>query len=134
MINFKKILLVEDDNISVLIVTRIMEINQFAEKILIAENGLIACNILQKSIDEKEPLPEIILLDLRMGVMDGWEFLNWYQEFTKQMETPPPVYILSSTIDETDSRQAAAYKHVKGFISKPITTEHLLKILKDHRI
>lgn len=134
MAGFKKILLVEDDPISLMIVTRLMEISNFSIQVETAENGLIACNMLQKCKDENLLLPEIILLDLRMGIMDGWEFLDWYNEFSKDMAAIPPVYILSSTIDDSDTNLASTYKQVKGFISKPITTEHLKEIMEENQV
>ncbi len=129
---FKKVLLVEDDNISALIVTRLMAMNNFCEHITVAENGMEAMQALQRVIDSGDVLPGLILLDLRMGIMDGWGFLDWYRIFTEQLDQSPPVYILSSTIDDKDSSRALQYSQVKGFISKPITTEQLAKIAAEN--
>ena len=78
--------------------------------------------------NEPETLPEVILLDLSMPVMDGWQFLD---EFTKvKIEKKITIYIVSSSIDPMDYERAKSYNDIQNYIIKPVQTEDLKSILK----
>jgi CheY-like chemotaxis protein len=123
MPGFKKILIVDDDIITVTICERMMKISNFAEEVVKCADGQQAREYLLKNI----PQPDVILLDLHMGIMNGWEFLEWYQRWTPAFNYPP-VYVLSSSLSQEDSKRSQAYEQVKGYIVKPITIDHLNEI------
>jgi CheY-like chemotaxis protein len=65
--------------------------------------------------------PHLIILDINMPEIDGWEFLNRYQKF----ENPASVVMLSSSKDESDIKKSRTYNIVKGYIEKPLNIEKL---------
>ena len=69
--------------------------------------------------------PHVILLDINMPVMDGWEFL---EEFEKRNMTIP-VYIVSSSSNSIDLQKSKQYKSVRGFYCKPISTDDIQSIV-----
>jgi CheY-like chemotaxis protein len=73
-------------------------------------------------------LPEVILLDLHMGVMNGWEFLDWYEKWAAGPLQHPPVFVLSSSLSDEDLERSETYTSVKGYIVKPMTVQHLKDI------
>ncbi len=73
-------------------------------------------------------LPELILLDINMPVLNGWEFLDEFIALLPKLPVEIPVYMLSSTIDQADFDKAETYSVVKGFYSKPLTRENLVEI------
>lgn len=126
---FKKILLVEDDAIMIVISNKLMSICNFAEVVKTVHNGHQAREYLKSEVAKGiENLPDLIFLDLHMSVMTGWEFLHWYKDWVLNFEKFSPVYILSSTITEEDLRKSKQYKEVKEFLQKPITLEDLNRI------
>ena len=68
---------------------------------------------------------DLILLDLNMPHINGWEFLQMMTE--KGIEIP--TIIISSSIDTNDVNRSFEYKQVKGFFNKPITKADLKNIL-----
>jgi len=126
---FKKVLLVEDDAITITICERLMKISDFANEVISCPDGRQAREYLIGNISS---LPEIILLDLHMGTMNGWEFLEWYQEWADAIQQCPPVYVLSSSLSNEDIQRSEKYGNVKGFIIKPITVRHLNDITATH--
>jgi CheY-like chemotaxis protein len=124
MPGFKKILIVDDDIITVTICERMMKISNFAEEVVRCSDGQQAREYLLKNISQ----PDVILLDLHMGIMNGWEFLEWYQKWTPAFNNYAPVYVLSSSLSQEDSKRSQAYEQVKGYIVKPITIDHLNEI------
>jgi CheY-like chemotaxis protein len=123
---FEKVLLVEDDPITILVCKRTIEIAGFANEVKSVVNGQEAIDYLK----EAESQPDLILLDLNMPILNGWEFLDWFGTWVSGLPAVPAVYILSSTVDPEDQRKAMEYPNVKGFISKPLTREHLGNLTK----
>ncbi len=67
----------------------------------------------------------LVLLDLNMPEMNGWQFLDEFQ----QKNPAASLYILTSSINPLDEEKAAGYSCVRGYLSKPITTENIQEIL-----
>jgi CheY-like chemotaxis protein len=71
----------------------------------------------------------IILLDLNMPEMDGWEFLEKFE----LLKMKCIVFILTSSINPADREEAAKHSMVKGFLPKPLSEEDINFILGIHR-
>lgn len=63
----------------------------------------------------------LVLLDLNMPVMNGWEFLDACINFGIKVE----VYILSSSVNPSDISKSKSYPQVTKFLSKPLNTNDL---------
>lgn len=124
MLAYSTIILVDDDPINNLINKRLISKLHIAEKVeefLEAEKALEKLN----TLDQKEKA--LILLDINMPVMNGWDFLNHYIE--NLSNRPDKIVMLSSSIDFQDRIKAKSYSCVKGFIEKPLTPEKLQEVL-----
>lgn len=75
MKKFETLYIVDDDDVYQFIAKKTIEQTGLVELIKTFSNGREAIQFLESFIDSPEFLPEIILLDLTMPVMDGWEFL-----------------------------------------------------------
>ena len=128
MPHFKKVLLIDDDEITVTICDRLMKISNFAADVIACADGQRATDYLVQNVSS---LPEIILVDLQMGIMNGWEFLNWFKKWSASLQKSPAAYVLSSSLSHEDVQRSESYRCVKGFIVKPITVEHLNNIAAD---
>jgi CheY-like chemotaxis protein len=72
---------------------------------------------------------DVILLDINMPIMDGWQFLSVLEEAFPEIGKKVDIYVVSTSLDIRDKERALADKNVKEYISKPIPTEKLLQIL-----
>lgn len=70
--------------------------------------------------------PTILLLDINMPSMTGWEFLERFELLNDRIKKAINVYILSSSVDERDKERASTLKCIKGYLIKPLTKEALL--------
>jgi response regulator RpfG family c-di-GMP phosphodiesterase len=65
----------------------------------------------------------IVFLDINMPTMNGWEFLERYEKFSKKVTDAIRVFILSSSIDLKDKIRAMENKNVVDFLERPLTPE-----------
>ena len=123
--------IIDDDPIFIFGLKKVMNSVDFAEEVLVYKNGEDALENLIAIKDDKEALPEVILLDLNMPIMDGWQFLD---EFTQvKVDKKITVYIVSSSIDPLDYEKSKKYSHIENYIIKPVQTDDLKTILKTFR-
>ena len=121
--------IIDDDPIFVFGVKKMMKLANFCESLMIFKNGEEALNNLTAIIDAGKKIPDVILLDLNMPIMDGWQFLD---EFTKiESHKLITVYIVSSSIDPRDRNRVKDYENVSNFIVKPISLESLINISEE---
>jgi CheY-like chemotaxis protein len=89
-------------------------------KLLSAYDGNEALEVLKNA----ESPPDIVLLDINMPSMNGFEFLAEYEKGNK-VSLPPVVVMLTSSDQERDKEQTAIYKCVKEYMVKPLTQEKI---------
>lgn len=125
MRKFTNVLLIEDDPITIMVCDRIIKMTGFAEQVQSKENGQEAIKYIKSIIEDETTFPEIIFLDINMPVMNGWDFLQEFDALKSKIPALPRIFILSSTVDPEDYKRAEEFDTVAGFISKPLTQEHL---------
>ena len=119
--------LIDDDRIFIFAAKRILKATEFCDNFTIYNNGAEALIGLRDIIKSGNNIPDLILLDLNMPIMDGWQFLD---EFVKiENSKKITLYIVSSSIDPADSEKAKQYEQITDFIVKPITKDALTKIV-----
>ncbi|WP_299431762.1 response regulator [uncultured Aquimarina sp.] len=121
--------IIDDDPIFVFGIKKVMELINFCEGIMVFKNGQDGLNNLRAIISAKEKLPDIILLDLNMPILDGWQFL---EEFIKiPCDKKILIYVVSSSVDPEDVLRAKSYEGVSDYIVKPISVQKLKEVLQD---
>ena len=93
-----------------------------SDDIIVCYNGAEAIDQLQVLLAERK-LPDLILLDLNMPVMNGWEFLDEFLKFKAIHQLEIPIFIISSTVHSQDIVKASTYSCVRKFFVKPLVIE-----------
>ncbi len=129
MTESNKVFLIDDDRLSNFVNRSILRSIGLGFKIFAFETAEEGLEKLKELINDGFPLPELILLDINLPAMDGWDFLREYEKLRPEMNSIPVIYMLSASLDEKDQDKAKNYEQVKGFISKPFRKENLSAIL-----
>jgi len=126
----RTLLIIDDDEVFVYLTKKTIQQTNLINLINGFGNGLDAINFLKENIDNPDSLPEIILLDLSMPIMDGWDFLEEYLVLMPKLSRKIDIYIVSSSISPFDIVRAKSISAVTDYIIKPITKEKLIEIIK----
>ena len=127
------ILLVDDDPVCNFICKKLIEQLGYQNDIEIATDGKSALNYLELAVkDKSKPLPCLILLDINMPVMNGWEFLEALEKFPKNLFHDIQIVMLTSSISPFDVEKADNNALVDGFNSKPVNVKSMASILEKH--
>ncbi|MEQ6118702.1 response regulator [Reichenbachiella sp. MALMAid0571] len=124
-----KIAVIDDDEVFQLIIKKQLEMRNFSCEILRFSNGQESINFLKDNIQYSEKLPQLIMLDVNMPIKDGWEFLEEYKHLPFDTKKSIMLYMVTSSVIQTDIDRAAKNEDIHSFISKPITNQNLDEIL-----
>jgi CheY-like chemotaxis protein len=129
------VLLVDDDEINNFISIKLIKKALLNTEIMACLNGKFAIDQLYE-IQKKDPskLPDYILLDINMPIMNGWEFLDEYKRLNIDPQGKTKIYIISSSVFSNDINKARSYPLVKDFISKPLNVDKIVELFRveDH--
>jgi CheY-like chemotaxis protein len=93
------------------------------------ENGQAALIDLKAKLHKTESLPDLILLDINMPVLDGWQFLEEFQEIKKDIPKEIVIYVVSSSEDYFNTDKLEEFKSVIAeYHVKPMTNDVIKKI------
>lgn len=124
-----EIFLVEDDDLFAMLLKRSLKKLGHIDQLTAFKNGLEILNYLKNADSESDKLPDIILLDINMPIMDGWQFLDDYTEFYDSLPKKPKIYMLSSSIFTADIEKSKEYRIVTDYLIKPIPVDKLKDII-----
>jgi CheY-like chemotaxis protein len=129
MEKFNRVLLIDDDDVDNYLHKSILEETKIASQISICRNGQEALTYIEQTLhQEKESRSnaELILLDINMPIMSGFEFLNALRELDINHYY---TVILSSSDNIIDVQEAANYE-VVYYICKPLTVDKVKKMME----
>lgn len=130
-------MLIDDDEPTNFLSSMIVEEADCTEHIQIEDSGRKAVNYLKQSerlgyAGKDYPWPNLIFLDINMPAMNGWEFLEKYEEFDKEHTDKVVIIMLTTSLNPDDTAKAGNIPVVSGFEIKPLTPEMLEKVLNKY--
>ena len=126
------VLLVDDDQttnyLNKLLINRLV----MTDKLLVALNGQEALEQVKIHCREASPdCPALILLDVKMPVMDGFQFLAAYDELPLPEKQAIIIVMLTTSLHPQDVDRVQQL-NIAGFLNKPLTRDKLNAVLKNH--
>ena len=122
------ILLVDDDEPTNYFHKIIITNSGCTNHVEVALNGIEALAYLNSN-GNGHPQPDLILLDLNMPKMNGWEFMDEYKKLDKAKKGKLILVMLTTSLNPADRERAMKVNGVSAFMSKPFTKEMLQMIL-----
>ena len=91
-----------------------------------------ALTYLQDNITQASVLPDMIILDLNMPGLSGWDFLERYEDFVHELPKKSNIILVTNVYDDIDQYKAATNELLAEYRIKPMGLEEYAEILKNY--
>jgi CheY-like chemotaxis protein len=128
-----RIVTIDDDEIDSLIFEKV--IKHISSDTVVHRFGdcLSAMNALEKMMNaDIENFPQLIILDIFMPGMDGWKFLDKYEQLIQQRAISTIVYLCTNSNNINDWIRARDHKLVENVILKPFAHRTFIQLKDKH--
>jgi len=125
------ILLVDDDLPTNFINERILRKMDCTERIIAVQGGFDALEYLKSTVEEKHPQPDLIFLDINMPGMNGWEFLESYENLEINQKSKAIIVMLTTSLNPDEKDKAGQIPQISGFLNKPLFADRVKEILEE---
>ncbi len=118
----KNICIIDNDKIYTFGVSKIIKNQLPRNKIISFENGRNALDAIHEMLQNNDPLPDLILLDIKMPELNGWDFLHEFKKIRGKIDKEIQIFVISSRISKTNrERYRLEWEPiVTDFIPKPV--------------
>jgi CheY-like chemotaxis protein len=127
---------IDDDNVGLLISKVSLQKTNFCKEVITANNGKDAITYFENQLIlpiNEQRIPNLIFLDLNMPFLDGWEFLEIFEQKFAVYHDKIKIALLSSSINPFDRKKGEANPFVFTFVDKAIGITNLTT-LKNHPV
>lgn len=121
-------LLVDDSTLDLFINEKMLKVNQMAASIRKFLDPRECLEFIQSEASDES---YIILLDLQMPIMNGFGFVEAFQEFHQALQKRFHIFMLSSTVDTGDIKKAKSMEGIIDILSKPLDPKMLKKLMAE---
>lgn len=125
----KNILIVDDDSIANFLIEKIVQSTGLARNIYKALNGKEALDVFFRHITNSSPIPDVVLLDLNMPIMNGFEFLQAFSQLDFHGKKDVLIVLVTSSNNPSDIEKSRSFG-IRHYITKPLTAENLRSIFE----
>jgi CheY-like chemotaxis protein len=116
--------LIDDDKVYQFTSKMILEATLLTSRITTFFNGQEAIDFfLDPENQQIDILPDVIFLDINMPIMNGWNFLEAFDKIFYTLPKKILIYVVSSSVDESDMEKSKSYVSVADYVIKPINKE-----------
>lgn len=126
---FNNVFVVDDDKVHHFIIKKLLEKNNIQVNATFFENGDVALKDLKSKLLKGENPPDLILLDINMPVLDGWQFLEEFNLLKEDFSEEITICLVSSSEDYFNTDMIELFKNsIANYYVKPMTNEMVKSI------
>jgi CheY-like chemotaxis protein len=123
------VMLIDDNSTDNFINERVIQVSGFSRQIITEDKGRSALDYLEMNKGNLSKIPELILLDLNMPVVNGFAFLDEFKKLPENVKTKSRIVVLTSSDKIEDIDAIKELPIIMDYISKPLSEKSLQNLL-----
>lgn len=127
-----KVVLIDDNPIDHYIMRTMLYNNDACKQATYTFDGNMIIEFIEENKSNRNLLPDVIFLDLTMPDFSGWEFLEKFEKLKAGLNKHVQLYVMTSSVRESDKERSGRYECVSSFISKPLSKQLLENICRQN--
>ena len=124
-----KFLLIDDEEVFNFIHTQVIQLIQPDAQIKEIRSSSMALDYIRTSMGQIEEFPDAIFVDINMPEMNGFELLEELQKLSTQFIKKPHIYMVTSSLFESDRKRAQSFSILSDFMEKPISADQVQNVI-----
>lgn len=129
---YKCILVIDDDETTNLISKVIIDSSKKFENVIFKKDAFYALEYLKNYDSQNFIIPNLILLDINMPIMNGWKFLEEYKKLPEALKIQIKIVVFTASENILDIQKAQSIKEIDDSVNKPFSITKLNKIIEKH--
>lgn len=130
-----RLLIIDDDEINNFLLVRLIKERKLPASAQAVTDGKKGLRKLERLDEEgSRQYPDIILLDVDMPELNGFEFLAKYEESLAARHPETQIYLVHHTIKPEDRLTAKTYESVSNFVCKPFSAVAIEEIIHQYSL
>lgn len=130
----RKLVFIDDDPIDHFLMKHILRGKNYFDTTTYTVYGSLVLDYIEEHKSEPEKLPDMIFVDLNMPLFSGWDFLKRMEKMQHKISKDIPVFVISSSLRPDDKATSSKYSFVQDFISKPVNSEEIERIVSSQSV
>ncbi|QEC53956.1 response regulator receiver domain-containing protein [Anseongella ginsenosidimutans] len=121
-------IVIDDNKVDCFIAEKVIENSGKGESCRVFYQATQALEYIKEQ--HSSPGATIVFVDIQMPVMNGFQFVDYFERLPLPKQHCFYIYALSSSINQGDIERIKAFRSVKGFLNKPLTVEMINNVVK----
>lgn len=122
-------IVIDDSKLNCFIAEKLIRNNDNSNSVQVFMEATEALEYIKNQPDTESPPRTIIIVDIQMPVMNGFEFVESFEKLPESIRRQYDIFMISSSVNESDHNRISNYPSVKKLLLKPLTKEILSHII-----
>ena len=129
-VQFPHFIIIDDSRLDCFIAEKIIQNSGTFSSVKSYMDATEAYELIKNNKADGDGTITIIILDIQMPVMNGFEFVSVFEQLPKELQSKYAIFLFSSSINENDKNRLKNYPAIIRFYSKPISKETIAKMIE----